>query len=112
MATKWFIGLMMAWVILTVMSNMQDGAYLSGSDAQDLVNATQSVQGVDYTSASSSAGGAVVAVGKFLSAAGKALMWDYSFMTGGYVILRYLGMCVSFALLLSFALAIRGVSSG
>ena len=62
-------------------------------------------------------GGSIPVIGFFviawewLQAIWVALSWDYSFFTGYWEILRYVGWCFSIGFIVSLVLAVRGTGS-
>lgn len=75
---KWFAGLAMLFLIMTIASNIIEGAYFGGSSAQTLWGS------MDATDPASMIGGI-----------SKMLIFDYAFFTGFWVIFRYLFLCIS-----------------
>lgn len=76
--TKWFAGLAMLFLIMTIASNIIEGAYFGGSAAGTLWG---SMSATDPAS--------------MIQGIGNMLIFNYAFFTGVWVIFRYLFICIS-----------------
>ena len=76
--TKWFAGLAMLFLIMTIASNILEGAFFGASGAETLWS----------TMSAADPRSIIVGIGKMLT-------FDYAFFTGVWVIFRYVFICIS-----------------
>jgi len=75
---KWFAGLAMLFLIMTIASNIIEGAYLGGSSTATLWSGMSAADPMSI----------ITGIGKMLS-------FDYAFFTGTWVIFRWVFICIS-----------------
>ena len=101
----------MAFVLLTVTSNIMEGAYLGANATDTLWSGMTSFQAIDFSNPVTAVGGMVIAMANLMTSLFKMLVWDYSFLTGEWAIFKWLFMAISFGLVFSIITVLRGVSS-
>ena len=75
---KWFAGLSMLFLIMTIASNILEGAYLGSSSTGTLWSTMSAADPMSM-----------------ITGIGKMLTFDYAFFTGVWVIFRYVFICIS-----------------
>ena len=81
--TKWLAGLALLFLIMTIASNIIEGAYLGGSDVGTIWGG---MSAADPRS--------------MMAGIGDMLLFNYAFFTGVWVIFRYVFICISFGIFL------------
>ena len=84
---KWFAGLAMLFLIMTIASNILEGAYFGG-DAASTIWGSMSIS--DPRS--------------MVEGISSMLIFDYAFFTGFWVIFRYLFICISVGILIGMVM--------
>ena len=113
MSIKWIIGLMTAFVILTILSGIIEMQYLGTSDAGILHNIITAPKITTFNDPISIVVTLATATLNIAKALWQAFWWDYAFFQGYWVIIKYaLFWPISIGIIVAFLLAIRGVSSG
>jgi len=110
MRTTWIVGLCMLFFIGTGISLTLEMQY-AGTGVIDVFFALMKPDFSSFTNPLTAVGGFFIMVWDWIDAMWKVLWWDYSFFTGSWEILKYLGWCVSIGLIVSIVLAVRGTGS-
>ena len=84
---KWFAGLAMLFLIMTIASNIIEGAYLGGSSTATLWSG---MSAADPKS--------------IIEGIGDMLLFNYAFFTGFWVIFRYVFICISIGIFVGMLL--------
>lgn len=119
MATKWLIGLGIVFMLGTVISNIIEftapigDPETQGTAAYWIVSAVNSFEMVTESSFFGAIGNILWGGLQLIPAIFFMLLWDYSFFTGGWEILRWC-FCfpISVGFVFSIIMAIRGTGSG
>ena len=88
--TKWFAGLAMLYLIMTVTSNILEGAYLGGGDVATLWSGMSAADPKSI----------LVGIGKMLS-------FDYAFFVGTWAIFRWVFVCISVGIFVGLLLQMQ-----
>jgi uncharacterized membrane protein YvlD (DUF360 family) len=104
---KWVIGLAIAFVLLTIISGVAEGTYMSSEDAT-LFWTLLHPQIQEVTNPITAVSAVFNLAGDYIRTLIKMLIFDYSFLQGGYVIFRYLFCCVSLGLIVTLVLSLVG----
>jgi len=112
MRTAWIIGMAMAYVVLSVISGIDEGTYFGGTGIDTIWSGFTTIQTVDFTNPLTVVVGLIVALKDLMIGLFEILTWKFSFFTGSYVIFRYILGAISLGIMVSLILALRGTSSG
>jgi uncharacterized membrane protein YedE/YeeE len=88
--TKWLIGTFMLFAICTMFSQIIEGTYFADSHVTTLYDALMSFKAISFANPLTAIWGILVGLGQVLHAIWTAFIWDYSFLQGGYQLLRWL----------------------
>ena len=88
--TKWFAGLAMLYLIMTIASNILEGAYLGGSDVATLWSGLSAADPKSL----------IIGIGKMLS-------FDYAFFVGTWAIFRWVFVCISVGIFVGLLLQMQ-----
>jgi len=110
MATKWLIGIIFMHIILSVISGISEGTYLTGMGA--VWQAIMSFQALDLTNPLTAVSDIMMSLKDLFIGIFEVITWKFSFWTTGvWQIFRWLMFAVTFAVIVSFIMALRGTSS-
>jgi len=112
MRTAWIIGLAMGYVLLTVISGIDEGTYFGGTGVETLWSGFKSVQVVDFTNPLNTVSGIIVALKNLMIGLFEIMTWKFSFFTGAFLIVRYILSAISLGVVVSIIMALRGTASG
>ena len=112
MRTAWIIGLAMAYVILAVISGIDEGTYFGGTGVSTIWSGFTTLQVVDFTNPLTGVWGVLVALKDLLVGLFEIMTWKFSFFVGVYSIIRYILGAISLGVMVSLILAVRGTASG
>jgi len=112
MKTSWLIGLVMTYVILTVISGISEGTYFGGTGVATVWRCLTSFQTIESASLATVAIGVFIAIKDLFIGLFEILTWKFSFFTGVWIIFRWLFTAISVGIVVSLLLALRGTSSG
>ena len=113
MSIKWIIGLMTAFVFLSLLSGVMEMQYLGTSDAGILHNIITAPQVTSFNNPLTAPIAFASAAWNIAKALWAAFWWDYAFFQGYWVIFKYaIFWPISIGIIIAFVLAIRGVPSG
>jgi len=112
MATKWLIGLVMVYLVLTVVSGIAEGTYIGGTGVSTIWSAMESFQTIDIANPLTMVYGVVIAIKDMLIGLFEIFTWKFSFFVGVWGIFRWLLISISVGMVVSLLLALRGVGSG
>ena len=112
MRTAWVIGLAMAYVILTIISGIDEGTYFGGTGVSTIWSGFTVLKVVDFTNPLTAVFGVLVALKDLLVGMFEIMTWKFSFFTGPFIIFRFLLGSISLGVMVSMILALRGTSSG
>lgn len=110
MKTSWLIGLVMLFVILTVITGVMEMSYLGGAEASRLQRLMQPDVPA-YTNPLGAITAYVTATWDYIQNLWGIFWFDYPFFQGSWAILRYIFMAVSIGVIVSLVAVIRGVGS-
>lgn len=110
MRTTWVVGICMLFFIGTGISLTLEKQY-AGTGLVDTFFALMKPDFASFTNPLTAIGGFFILVWDWIQALWSVFWWDYSFFTGTWAILKYLGWCVSIGIIVSIVMAIRGVGS-
>lgn len=108
MHPKWLIGLGMIFVISTVLCLVLES---QASDVTVISGVLDKFQAMEFNNPVSVGWAVITGLGAILKAIFDVLTWNYSFFIGYWVWVRFLMMTISFGIIISLLLAIRGTSS-
>jgi len=109
MATKWLIGIIFAWVILSVVSGIPEGTYFSGGGT--IWNAVMGFQALDLTNPLTAVSDIMMSLKDLFVGIFEVITWKFSFFTGVFAIFRWILFAITLAVIVSFIMALRGTSS-
>lgn len=112
MRTAWIIGLAMGYVLLTVISGIDEGTYFGGTGVETLWSGFTTVQVVDFTNPITVVGGILVALKDLVVGLFEIMTWKFSFFTGPFIIFRFILSAISLGVTVSVIMALRGTASG
>jgi len=110
MATKWLIGIIFLFVIMSVVSGIPEGTYLTGMGR--IWEAIMGFKALDLTNPLTAVSDIMMSLKALFTGIFEVITWDFSFFTGVWAIFRWLLFAITFAVIVSFILALRGTSSG
>jgi len=94
MSVRWIQGLVFFWFLNTLVCQMLDGAYIGATEAQ-IINQMAGFHTLES--------GDILAIpllsGGFFSGLTSMLSWDYSFLTGGFILLKWAMYAVSLGII-------------
>ncbi len=105
MNAKWLVGMMLLWFSVTIVSLILDAQYVGADDVAKLNTLLHPsfLAGADIPFI-----GFFVVVFNYISVFISTLTFDYSFLTGGFEVLKYVGICLSVGTIVMLVLALRG----
>ena len=112
MRTAWVIGFAMMYVVLSVISGIDEGTYFGGTGVETIWSGFTTLQVVNFSNPLSVVFGILVALKDLLVGLFEILTWKFSFFTGAYVIFRFILGSISLGVMVSLILALRGTASG
>jgi len=112
MRTAWIVGFAMLYVILTVISGIDEGTYFGGTGVDTIWSGFTTFQVVDFTNPLTAVFGVLVALKDLLIGMFEILTWKFSFFAGPFIIFRFILGAISLGVMVSLLLALRGTSSG
>ena len=112
MRTAWIVGMAMMYVILSVVSGIDEGTWFGGTGVDTLWSGFTTIQVVDFTNPITVVGGILVALKTLVIGLFEILTWKFSFFTGGLVIFRFILGAISLGVMVSLIMALRGTASG
>lgn len=112
MRTAWIIGLAMGYVLLTVISGIDEGTYFGGTGVETLWKGFNTVQVVDFTNPLTTVSGVIVALKNLMIGLFEIMTWKFSFFTGPFLIFRFILSAISLGVMVSVIMALRGTASG
>lgn len=107
MSTRWVVGILLLWFTVTLVSLILDAQYLGAEETSNL-NTLMHPEFLE--------GASIPFIGFFIVAWSwirvlfDAITFNYSFLTGTWAILKYVGWCLSIATIAGFVLALRGAT--
>jgi hypothetical protein len=102
MRTSWIIGVVILFIMLSLVCGLVENVYMGSSESTSPDARIQMLLSPNFSS---------ISFIDYVLNLWAMLWFDYAMFTGGYSIVRYLFMAVSAGMILSFFLAIRGVGS-
>jgi len=105
MSTRWIVGMMLLWFTVTMVSLILDAQYMGAAETSKL-NALlhpSFLEGADIPFI-----GFFIVMWGYIRIFLSTLTFDYSFLTGSWEILKYVGITLSVATILGLVLALRG----
>jgi hypothetical protein len=112
MRTAWLVGMAMLYVILSVVSGIDEGTWFGGTGVETLWSGFTTIQVVDFTNPLTVVGGILVALKTLVVGLFEIFTWKFSFFTGAFIIFRFILAAISLGIMVSLILALRGTSSG
>jgi hypothetical protein len=111
MRPGWIIGILMGFLIASIISGICELAVIGDTETaifQTLLqpDMAEISNPLDFVTVYATFGW------DFITALWKAFWWDYSFLQGSFIYLRYLLICISCGIIFSIIFAMRGTSSG
>lgn len=110
MRTTWIVGIFMLHLLGTAISLTIEGRYL-GTGLVDTFFRVMKPEFGSFSNPLTAIGGFFIMVWAWMQALWAVFWWDYSFFTGYWEVLQYVGWCVSIGIIVSLVLAARGVGS-
>jgi len=111
MKTSWLIGMVMLYVMLTVVSGISEGTYFGGTGIATVWSAMHSFQTIEVTNVFTAIVDIIVNIKDLFIGLFEILTWKFSFFTGVWLIFRWLFTAISVGIVVSLLLALRGTSS-
>jgi len=116
MSPKWLIGILIMFLMCTIFSGIMEATYLGSEEAsvfERLLFVEALTTGSAWEGIQNIFVGVFSAPLQFMGALWDVFTFDYAMYTGDYIIVRFLLLTITIALVVSLTLAwIRGVSSG
>jgi hypothetical protein len=112
MRTAWIVGMAMLYVVLSVVSGIDEGTYFGGTGVATIWQGFTSLQVIEFTNVAAGVWGVLVALKDLVVGLFEILTWKFSFFTGGFAIFRFILGAISLGIMTSLILALRGTSSG
>lgn len=110
MKTLIIVGIFMLYLIGTAISLTLEGEYL-GTGLVDTFFRVMRPEFGSFSNPLTAIGGFFIMVWAWIQALWAVFWWNYSFFTGYWEVLKYLGWCLSIGIVVSLVLAVRGVGS-
>ena len=112
MKTSWLIGMVMLYVMLTVVSGISEGTYFGGTGVATVWQCLTSFQTIEATNIATVVIDVIIIIKDLFVGLFEILTWKFSFFTGVWIIFRWLFTAISVGIVVSLLLALRGTSSG
>lgn len=112
MATKWLIGIIMIYVIGTLVCGVIEMTYLTQGATDTMFGLMTNIKGISFSNPLTALTDLLLDLWYITQLIFSIIIWDFSFFEGEYAIIKYvifLPLSVSF--FVSFILAVRGTSS-
>lgn len=110
MRISWFAAIALLFILGTFISVTLEGQFI-GADTTSVFYDIMNPDFMEYTNPLTAIGGFFIYVLAWVKGIWAVLWWDYSFFTGSWVVLRYVGWAISTAFVIGLVMAIRGVGS-
>lgn len=112
MAVKWPVFIIMMYCIGVVVCGVIEYFYFTQGATDSLFNLMNSVHGISFTNPLTALTDILIGVWSITQIFFHMLLWDYSFFTGGFEIVKYIVFWpLSIGFFLSLILAVKGTSS-
>ncbi len=102
MSTRWIMGLAILFFFLSVLSSIIEGLYMTESTTVTLYSVMMHFKSINLANPFGAAYDIVVGVKLFLQAIWTMFIWDYSFLTGTWLIVRYFFVSISVSIFVFF----------
>jgi len=112
MRTAWIVGMAMLYVVLCVVSGIDEGTYFGGTGVATIWKGFTSLQVIEFTNPAAGVWGVLVALKDLVVGLFEILTWQFSFFTGPLAIVRFILGAISLGIMTSLILALRGTSRG
>ncbi len=112
MRTAWIVGMAMLYVVLCVVSGIDEGTYFGGTGVATIWKGFTSLRVIEFTNVATGVWGVLVALKDLVVGLFEILTWQFSFFTGPLAIVRFILGAISLGIMTSLILALRGTSSG
>lgn len=113
MRPGWIIGLAMAFILLHLVNGVCEMTFMTGNTESIFNGVIGQTQIVTESSNYLTGAYNVLVLGWEVLKLLWAMFWfDYAFLTGDWIFLRFIFMTISVGLIVSLVLAMRGTSSG
>ena len=99
------------FIVCSLLSGVLEMAYLGQHEVSTMWKAMTAFDAVDLGNPLSAASGVVVGMWNLIKAVFQMLMWDFSFFTGYWMLVRYVFMAISLGVIVALFLSLRGTSS-
>lgn len=112
MRTAWIVGMAMLYVILCVVSGIDEGTYFGGTGVATIWKGFTSFQVIEFTNVAAGVWGVLVALKDLCVGLFEIFTWKFSFFAGNFAIFRFILGAISLGIMTSLILALRGTASG
>lgn len=112
MRTAWIIGMAMLYVVLSVISGIDEGTYFGGTGVETIWMGFTSFKVIDWSNIGTGVWGILLAMKELLIGFLEILTWKFSFFSGAWSIIRFILAAISLGIMTSLILALRGTASG
>jgi len=112
MRTAWIVGMAMLYVILSIVSGIDEGTYFGATGVETIWMGFTSLQVIEFTNVAAGVWGVLVALKDLCVGLFEILTWKFSFFTGAFIVFRFILGAISLGIMTSLILALRGTSSG
>jgi len=102
-STKWLVGILLLWFGLTTMSLFLDAAYCGADQTSTLAQ----LMNPGFLEGTEEQGGVFIIAWNYIGLIPDMLFFNYSFLTGAWVILKYVGWCLGIATIVMLAIALK-----
>jgi len=110
MKTSYIIAAALLWLGGMFISNTLDQQYLGTDTTTPLFTLLNPSFG-SFSNPLTAIGGFFILMWSWVQALWIMFWWDYSFLSGSWEILKYVGWCFSLGIVVSIIMAVRGVGS-
>jgi len=105
MSPRWVMAMVGIFFLLSLLSSIGEGLYMTGSSSTTIIDVIQYFTNINYGSVTvyiPFTGDIAVGAGMLLKAIWTMIIWDYSFLTGSFLIVRYLLIALSAGFFVAF----------
>lgn len=105
MSPRWLMAMVGIFFLLSLLSSIGEGLYMTASTSTTIIDVIQHFNNIEYsgiTSIVGVVGDVAVGVGMLTNAIWNMIIWNYSFLTGSLLIVRYLLIALSAGFFVAF----------
>lgn len=112
MATKWLVGIIMMYIIGTLVCGIIEMTYFTQDSTNTVYGLMTNIRGISFSNPLTALTDLLLDLWYITQLIFAIILWDFSFFEGGYEIVKYIVFLpLSIGFFVSFILAVRGTSS-